>query len=403
MNFHQSKGLEFDIVVLPELKNPLIGQAPSFVADRPRPSLPVETICKYVGREERGILPENLQQIFERYTNREIAESMCVLYVAVTRAVHAMHMIVPPSNSKSIPKTMAGLVCAALAPDEALSAERTLFEAGDPQWNLRMPPSKTLPLPQEISSEEGANNAGEIQFPLPIPAADSLIVFSSIRQSSQRGLHKASPSGLEGGARLSVRKMLQSASNQNGMQRGLLMHAWFELIEWLDQGEPSSMQLLQIANEIADDSINVALLANEFMANLRKPIVAAPLRQDFYSDLTKLGFPQRLSQANSGGDVQLQVLREQAFSVPVNDQIVTGTFDRVVLIRQGEQVVAADIVDFKSDRIASDDEAAELERREHYRPQIEMYRRVVEQQYRLPPEYVQARLVFTHPGNVVPL
>ena len=38
MTVHQAKGLEFDIVVLPELDVPLIGQPPPFVVHRQTPT-----------------------------------------------------------------------------------------------------------------------------------------------------------------------------------------------------------------------------------------------------------------------------------------------------------------------------------------------------------------------------
>ena len=66
----------------------------------------------------------------------EVSESLCVLYVAMTRAVHALHMIIAPAkpNEKCLPKTFAGLLRATLAAGPPAAGGVTLYEHGDPQW-----------------------------------------------------------------------------------------------------------------------------------------------------------------------------------------------------------------------------------------------------------------------------
>ena len=58
-DIHQAKGLEFDIVVLPELDAKLSGQTPPIVAGSPAPAAPIDRVCRYVGKELRGILPDD--------------------------------------------------------------------------------------------------------------------------------------------------------------------------------------------------------------------------------------------------------------------------------------------------------------------------------------------------------
>lgn len=47
MNIHQSKGLQFDIVVLPELDGPIRGNVPRMIVGRPSPTEPVEAVFRY--------------------------------------------------------------------------------------------------------------------------------------------------------------------------------------------------------------------------------------------------------------------------------------------------------------------------------------------------------------------
>ena len=50
MTIHQAKGLQFDVVVLPELDAQLTGQTPQVVVGRPKPAAPADRVCRYVAR-----------------------------------------------------------------------------------------------------------------------------------------------------------------------------------------------------------------------------------------------------------------------------------------------------------------------------------------------------------------
>ncbi len=112
MTVHQAKGLQFDIVVLPDLDVSLTGQADSCVVGQPSPTEPVDRICLYRNASIQSLLPASLQELFETSTRRDVNEAMCVLYVALTRAIHALYMIVAPSaaNEKNLHKSPAGLL-----------------------------------------------------------------------------------------------------------------------------------------------------------------------------------------------------------------------------------------------------------------------------------------------------
>src|SRR5206468_2979789 len=137
MTIHQAKGLQFDAVFLPELEARLVGQPDRFVAGRPGPTEPVNVVCRLADKTVRQFFPKELQKLFEDDTCLEVSESLCVLYVAMTRAVHALHMIIAPPkpNEKSLPKTFAGLLRTTLAPDVKPEPGVTLYEHGDPNWS----------------------------------------------------------------------------------------------------------------------------------------------------------------------------------------------------------------------------------------------------------------------------
>jgi ATP-dependent exoDNAse (exonuclease V) beta subunit len=89
-----------------------------------------------------------------------------------------------------------------------------------------------------------------------------------------------------------------------------------------------------------------------------------------------------------------------SFAIQDGDKILSGAIDRIVLIRRAGQLLAADILDFKTDELPASDSAALATRTDFYRPQLEAYRRAVAKLLRLKPEHIGARIVFLNSGIV---
>ncbi|NMC21903.1 MAG: UvrD-helicase domain-containing protein, partial [Thermogutta sp.] len=120
MTIHASKGLQFPIVVLPDLDQRLEGQPLKVAADRPDSGGKYDWVCAWTDRKQRelGVLPEGFAERFDRARLRVMRESLCLLYVAMTRAIHALYLLIKPSreNERTLPLTWAGILRAALAP-----------------------------------------------------------------------------------------------------------------------------------------------------------------------------------------------------------------------------------------------------------------------------------------------
>jgi ATP-dependent exoDNAse (exonuclease V) beta subunit len=368
MTIHQAKGLEFDIVVLPELSTKLTGQTKPFVAGRPKPAAPIDVVCRYCDENVQNLLPARLRGLFTAATHQSVSESLCLLYVAMTRAVHALHMIVMPSErEKNLPKTYAGLLRAAITGGAPLTDARALYRLGDPQWHARLPTVAA---------------AGAEAAPPPL-----VVTLASPMEKRQRGLERASPSGLEGGRRVSLGKLLEPAQEQS-FAYGTLIHAWLEQIEWLDGGEPDDAALRAAAGKIASEIGPLAGQLDAPLADFRRMLA----QRDTRSILSR--------PANAA---ELEVLREREFAIRDGDRLLSGSIDRFVLARRGGQVASADVLDFKTDAIAPGDAAALANKVAFYRPQLEAYCRAVQQLYNLPPECVTGRFVFLCAGKVVAL
>ena len=73
------------------------------------------------------------------------------------------------------------------------------------------------------------------------------------------------------------------------------------------------------------------------------------------------------------------------------------------MIEQEGRVVGAEVLDFKTDKIQSGDEAQLEERKTYFEPQIAAYRDAVCERYGLAASEVTGKLVFLDIGVVAPV
>ena len=389
MTIHGAKGLEFDVVVLPELEASLVGRPPRFVVRRDPLSLAARFVCRYVGDDVQKLLPTEQQKAFAEERQHRVEESLSLLYVAMTRAACALHMYVPGPRTKKRNNSWCNLLSQTLAPNKPCTESALLYEHGVRDWHLRSQP-------------EPANK------PAPLAAAPiQTITFRAADPERRRGLEHAAPSHREGGAKVAVKKLFDPRAD-TGMAVGTLMHAWFELIEWLDDGAPT-----RDACQAAADKLRQCLplgiwqtresLLDRFEQILQKPDVRNVLSRTAYKGPSQPGYPLALAGYWTPYLVPHTVERERRFIVRNDAKFWDGSVDRLVWLGDGNRTVAADIIDFKTDDVVPDDAAALAERTEHYRPQIDAYRTAVARLGALSPRCIAARLVFTHAGKVVEL
>ncbi len=382
MTVHQAKGLQFDVVVLPELDVKLGGQPPQVVTSRPGPVDEIDCVCRYVSKDLRPLLPESFQAMFDAQTRRTIEESLCGLYVAMTRAVHALHIIVAPSkiNEKTIPSTWAGVLRACLTKGLPAEPQTTLYEHGNAQWFAKAKP--------QIAAEPTFDKQQE---------QPQVIRLAKSTGQPTRGLDRRSPSQLEGGCRVNLARQLRFDTSPQ-LDRGTLLHAWFQQIEWLDDGPPSEDLLRRIAAAPKFRGLNVDELLRVFYASIEKPAVRAALSRSTYQQPAHAEIRSAIHASDSSARWRWQVWRERQFAVRQDDAILNGSIDRLTALYDGDRIVAADVMDFKSDVLSADDPQAVAARVEFYRPQLEAYRLAASKLCRLAPEQVSLRLLFITGG-----
>ena len=112
---------------------------------RSSPTGPIEAVYRYAGATVRAI-SDPLEVAYRQQVCRQVNDSLCKLYVAMTRAKHALHMIVEPLKRNKNGKiasdgwttpSYAAVLRRALSQwgeAEGFDGQETLYQHGDPQW-----------------------------------------------------------------------------------------------------------------------------------------------------------------------------------------------------------------------------------------------------------------------------
>jgi len=360
MTIHKSKGLDFDIVVLPELDFDLSSrQTPSVVYTRPGVDRPPDRICRYVNEDLRRFAPR-LEPLFDAHTRREVRESLCMLYVAMTRAKRGLYMLIDPPGlnkggkpSTTIPKTPAGALRCAFG--EPVPEPNTLaYQHGDESW-MHAPPAES----DVVDQQEPGSTIDRIDF---APSS------SHVRRGATTAASAHDESVTEIAAHLGV-------DDADSRDRGTAIHALLEHIVWLEDGVRQRAGLQRVVREVAPrrDASWVDRIVDEFLNMIEQPTVRA--------QLSRISKP-----AGCVVERELQFARFEA------DATARGAIDRLVIEFDDDGVPnAATVIDFKTDAINADQIP---QRSERYRGQLNAYRTAAAELLGIEASAVQTILLF---------
>jgi ATP-dependent helicase/nuclease subunit A len=335
---HKSKGLEYDVVIL--VNEDKIARSEQRISPCLDTTGNAEWILEPIKKELMQADP-TLNELLEQSISQRGFGNLCTLYVAMTRAKRGLYMI---SELKGAHKGTTVDFLKQRLGSEAKVAELfpqsdypVLWHTGDPDWHDSFNTTASPAIRNQSPTAPG------------FPAAHPRLQLA--RPSSAKSI------ALAAGKLFDLREQASDF--------GTKVHDAFEKIEWLNHIPPEL-----------------------------DPAVQQTLEQCFSNDAIRAQFS-----CNSSTSV---VWRERAFSYVEGAQFINGVFDRVVLHKDDTgQITAAEIIDFKTDRIHP---ANTLEQATAYhRPQLEAYRTALSKIIGLDDTLISLKLLFTHVPQLVQL
>jgi ATP-dependent helicase/nuclease subunit A len=199
LTVHKSKGLGFDVVVLPEIEDSQVPNHGDFEVARGthegRPWL-LEPPPAWV----RGMVPA-ISAVEEAWADDQRYEAMCVLYVALTRAKRGLYVLLPEvPKSRKDPEGWASM--ANWIARSSGGTGEALFQSGDPSWWRDVPVRQT---------------AAKSPSPCLAPPV--------VRRE------RITPSGAK-------KEAPGIVASPTGMAFGSEVHAAFEMVSWIDEEVP---------------------------------------------------------------------------------------------------------------------------------------------------------------------
>lgn len=372
MTIHRAKGLEFDAVVLPELTRQWFKMTPKVIVDRgdageTDPFAPVRCVSIYPAAELQAIDSE-LAAMVRRHRSRIVREELSCLYVAMTRAIRRLDvMLQPEANAGKQPS--AARVLRHTPWDDAAAGAGGLIARFVHEGKLQPSGGETASSGGTTLSIEPSESG---------PPREVAIRFAAAARPA-----RVAPS-TKADQNLADVLTLELARREH-LLAGEVWHYAFEAIEWRDAGSAARAAALAARRFRLSDSERV-MLEGQLAGSISKPMGTL-------FDAARY--------AARGGEPR--VLREWPFTtVGVEGApALNGRIDRLVVGTSGDDAAAiwAEIVDFKVQVVEGDGAAAA----EAHRPQLDAYRHAVAGLFKLDPSAVTCVLAFPLAGLAVEL
>lgn len=197
MTIHKSKGLGFDVVILPEIPDEGIPQAQFFdVAESD------DWLTQTPPKWSRELIPE-LREAETRWNADQRYEAFCMLYVALTRAKRGLYVLLDLPSKSSDPEkpSLSNWLIRSVG---GTTENEVLHQTGTDGWTNTIPMSE----PDQTTDD------------------DLTLVCAKPRRTRE------SPSGNKS-------QHHATAHSPAGMQFGNDVHSLFETVGWIDETSPS--------------------------------------------------------------------------------------------------------------------------------------------------------------------
>ena len=357
MTIHQSKGLGFDIVILPELDGADIRHDArrSLLLSRDDTTRRPEWI---LGIPNRLVLEADptLAQTLADSDVQTCFENLCVLYVAMTRAKQGLYIVTsyPGPTAKSFTGS-------AFIKEQLHDRETSITIDGSPATELYAAGRR------DWYTDHATTAAPSAEAPSPACEAITTVGLQPLQPLKPSTQYTGSKPASD----------LFTPDSRDRLLFGTAIHELFMGIEWLDGADID--QIIADWQRATDVS---AIIERDVIVKFRKALT----------------FPE-VREALAPPADRVRLWREKQFHYIQADHLVSGKFDRVTIGLNSEGIPeTATILDFKSDQITEAEIEIAVAR---HREQMLLYVEALSQILSLPSTRITAQLLFTNPGRVV--
>lgn len=388
MTTHQSKGLEFDAVFLPDLnklitrgRQELVPQFDSII------SHPIGVI-RNISKDLLPHLDPTWQDVIRENAERKLVEELCVFYVALTRARKALYLYAFPQKKSPTQRwgsVLHSILCGTA--EQAAESDCVIYRDGDEHWmdgegSQKNPPT-TIPSPSEHQDRKDSN--GKLVRTIDLTSGESG-QFTRFRRAKR-------PSSASEATLVRLSQAMQKSSSTAAII-GTIVHRWFEEIEWLEDFDynPNLIREIALQTLSPEETAQISLDAcqKDFEGYLPLTCIQNSLAYARYRPWLEAGIDE-VSVSNERRILELR-----------NNELVRGTIDRLVLGYSNDRVVRAEVLDYKTDRYDPklSPHEWEQERIAHHRHQLELYRDVLSQQYDIPKHHIDLQLILLNQNRI---
>ncbi len=369
INIHQSKGLEWDIVIF---------VAPSNTSS-PRYLMAVGRGGEYRGPESDRIAPKisaglalpGVQEVIDSADQFAFQEFLSSLYVAITRAKRGLWVYVENAASKKGPPTITRSHGGILRFAMSSPIPNSMFE-NDESWI-----DAAAVVTDSAKAGESSETANLIAPLMPARPKSPRVQTRVARSASALSEVATREDEIKIDA-------VDPLASRNAMAYGSIAHAVCESVEWIDDWKPDEAALVARATALAPfftpEKIQAAVA--HVVNQLRAGKIAASLSRP--KDSAVAVRERQFLHFNEGGGLR------------------QGAIDRIVLHGKPGAWTRIEIVDFKTDRPLVEGEANwSTSRADHHRPQLHAYREAVAAEYNVDPKIISTWIVLLSSGEVI--
>lgn len=366
MTIHQAKGLEFDCVLLLQAdkpwqhnsQNPLVELAP-----RSNPFAGPQAISYPINAQLRALIP-NAQTLHEKVQDQSIAQELCALYVALTRARNAVEVFTDPNKSSKQTETSkpsaAKIILQTVEDQSTVNFEKpVIYHRGSLTWHTQIKGTHTQPTENNKQQD---------------------IVDIKLQSNSTQATDSLAPSTHTQASPLDI-----FSQPRSGAHFGTVVHSIFEHLPRSLESNNNS-QLQSLCHALAQSATSDTALASSAATT-----VLSALQHD---DIRALLSPPPT----------IAVHREHRVAGLITDprtnqpKLIRGIADRLHITTQRGTPTEIEIIDFKTDHNTTPENLIAM-----HANQLSMYKQALAASYRIPLTKVTATIISLSPPAIIKL